>query len=120
MRTVLVIKGDQTLREIFAEALADEGYRVLVARHGAEGLAILQAAQPDLIVVGGQMPVMDGWEFLARYRELPGPHVPTIGISVGARALPVDATLPQPFDLDVFLDLVRRYAAAGGREDSGR
>jgi CheY-like chemotaxis protein len=118
MRTILVIKGDQALREMFANALIDEGYRVIVARDGAEGLALLEDAQPDLIAVGGAMPRMDGWAFLARYRELPGPHAPTLSISVSDRALPTDATLPEPFELDTFLDLVRRYSGAGGQESA--
>jgi CheY-like chemotaxis protein len=116
MRTILLIKGDKALRELFAEALTSEGYRVLVARDGVEGLELLKDARPDLIAVGGQMPRMDGWEFLARYREQPDPHAPTLSVSVDVRALPTDATLPQPFELDTFLALVRRYSGAGEQE----
>jgi CheY-like chemotaxis protein len=118
MGIILLIKGDQALRELFADTLTAEGYRVLVARNGAEGLELLKTTRPDLIVVGGVMPKMDGWEFLARYRQLPGSHAPTLSISVGNRELPTDATLPQPFELDTFLDLVRRYSGAGGQESA--
>jgi CheY-like chemotaxis protein len=115
VRTILLIKGDQALRELFAEALSSEGYRVLVAHDGVEGLELLKMSQPDLIAVGDAMPGMDGREFLARYRELPGPHAPTLSISVSDRELPTDATLPEPFDLDTFLDLVRRYSGASNQ-----
>jgi CheY-like chemotaxis protein len=88
----------------------------VVAHDGLEGLELLKEAHPDLIILGGHMLRMDGWEFLSRYREQIGPHVPTLSVSVSGRPLPADAVLPQPFDLDTFLGLVRRYAGVGERE----
>jgi len=59
------------------------------------------------------MPVMDGYEFYARLRDLPGQHPPVIVVSAVAptrSALPgIHATLPKPFD---FVQLLHRVATA--------
>ena len=71
---------------------------------------------PDLIVLDMRMPIMDGWEFARRYRELPGPHAPIIVFTAardaGERAseIAADAYLSKPVSLDDLLDLAARLA----------
>ena len=72
---VLVIEDDEAIREILRTALADEGYEVIVARHGQSALMHMQRWTPDLIVLDIMMPVMDGITFRQRQRELVRDHL---------------------------------------------
>jgi len=68
--SVMVVEDDESLREVIAESLHAEGYRVLLAGNGQEALALLAAPpQPSLVVCDLRMPVMDGWQLLAALGE---------------------------------------------------
>jgi DNA-binding response OmpR family regulator len=67
---VLVIDDEEDLRSLVCEQLADRGYVAVEARDGAEGLRVLYAQRPDLVVLDLGMPGMDGWRTLERIREL--------------------------------------------------
>jgi CheY-like chemotaxis protein len=63
---ILLVDDDDDLRELLAELLHAHGFRVAVARHGAEALDLLSRGErPSLIVLDYMMPVMDGPTFLA-------------------------------------------------------
>ncbi|HEV8230339.1 MAG TPA: response regulator transcription factor [Candidatus Limnocylindria bacterium] len=109
---VLVVEDAADLRDFYAILLREEGYEVACASDGSDGLRWLSWS-PDVILLDLMMPVMDGYEFYARLRALPGEHPPVIVVSaVSPRrdALPeVAAMLPKPFD---FPQLLHRIAAA--------
>ncbi len=67
--TVLIVDDEPDLVELIAYALTAEGFRVLTAADGAEGLAIAEAERPDLVVLDIMMPRMDGVELTERLRE---------------------------------------------------
>ena len=67
---VLVVDDDTDLRQLTATVLACNGYGVIEARHGREGMARLRQDTPDLVVLDLNMPVMDGWEFCAEQQRL--------------------------------------------------
>jgi DNA-binding response OmpR family regulator len=67
---VLVIDDDQNLVQLLCESLAAAGYDVQSASNGLDGLRQLYASQPDLVVLDVMMPNMDGWQALARVREM--------------------------------------------------
>jgi len=68
--TVLVVEDEEMLREIVREALLASGYRVLEARHGAEGLRIAEshAGPIDLLVSDTVMPGLGGRELADRIK----------------------------------------------------
>jgi len=112
---VLVVEDDEGIREFVSMALADEGYDVAAAPHGAAALALVRQAQPNLILLDMRMPVMDGWEFSRAYRQTPPPHAPIIVLTAArdaadrAEQIDADGYLAKPFDVDDLLDLVNRY-----------
>jgi len=57
---ILVIEDELTLQEILAWNLQNEGYEVLTATDGQQGLAKARAALPDMIVLDLMLPVIDG------------------------------------------------------------
>jgi len=67
--TVLIVDDEPDLVELLAYTLAAEGFRVLTAADGAEGLAVAEAERPDLVVLDIMMPRMDGVELTERLRE---------------------------------------------------
>lgn len=59
---VLVIDDDQNIRELVSLYLIKEGYDVITAGDGKEGLDIFQRENPDIIILDIMMPGIDGWE----------------------------------------------------------
>lgn len=70
--SVLVIEDDPEMRGLLVLVLEEEGYRLLTAADGREGLELLRTTKPDVILLDMKMPVMDGYEFARRYREAHG------------------------------------------------
>jgi two-component system OmpR family response regulator len=66
--SILVIDDDPKLREVVGYALGREGFTVSEARHGGDGLALLESRRFDLLVVDVSMPEVDGFEFVRRLR----------------------------------------------------
>ena len=120
MATILVIDDEPAIRDVLAELLRHEGYRVVAASNGARALELVEPERPDVALVDIMMPVLDGHEFVRRLREVPGRgHIPVIMLSAGSRPRPerysVAAFLPKPFDLEEILTTVRRILAGEGR-----
>jgi two-component system alkaline phosphatase synthesis response regulator PhoP len=67
--TVLLVDDEPDLLELLSYALEREGFRVLTARDGVEGLKVAEAEQPDLFIVDIMMPRMDGVALTQRLRE---------------------------------------------------
>jgi DNA-binding response OmpR family regulator len=103
---ILLVEDDETLREVVAEALREDGYDVQLAADGHLALELAERWQPKLVILDLMMPHMDGEEFSSAVRQVRGlEEVPIIIVSasrytaeVGARVA-ADATLRKPFDL---------------------
>ena len=117
-RRVLIVEDEDAVGQVVADVLADEGYEVRRARNGREGLDVLQAWLPRLIVLDLMMPEMDGWTFRAEQRRLGGQvaAVPVIVLS-GAREARARAgelgavqAISKPFDLDEVVAAVGRWS----------
>ena len=70
--TILLVEDDDILREINAMKLELDGFTFETAKHGLDALRILENFKPDIIVLDMMMPVMNGIEFLRRYRDING------------------------------------------------
>jgi CheY-like chemotaxis protein len=79
---ILVVDDDLSIRETAKLILESEGFEVLTAADGVEGLHSLSKSLPDLIISDLNMPRMSGFEFLAVVRQR-FPHIPTIAMSGG-------------------------------------
>jgi two-component system, chemotaxis family, chemotaxis protein CheY len=113
---VLVVDDEPQLREVIAEILAGEGYRVTTAADGAQGLERLRRERPDLIVLDLMMPVLDGWAFIEAARKMTGDAIPIVGISASMTGklarrlheLGVRSCLAKPFEVDDLMRCVER------------
>jgi len=71
MAKILVIDDVATNRELIVTLLAHFGHKMLEAGDGGEGLEIVRAEEPDLVIVDIVMPTMSGYEFVSRLRQEP-------------------------------------------------
>lgn len=69
--SVLLIDDDATSREALTELLEEEGYEVLSASGGEEGLEAARRHRPDLLLLDMMMPGIDGVEVIRRIRSEP-------------------------------------------------
>ncbi len=69
--TVLVIDDDATVRDLLERFLGREGFRVISADRGEEGLRLAGELRPDAITLDAMMPGMDGWSVLSALKADP-------------------------------------------------
>src|SRR5580692_8398718 len=68
---VLLIEDDEAAAEMYRLRLAADGYTVVVARDGEEGLRMASDEDPDFIYLDLRLPGLDGFEVLERLRGAP-------------------------------------------------
>jgi CheY-like chemotaxis protein len=122
MSSILLVEDDDSLRQVLAEVLTDEGYRVDAAANGQVALDHLKraAASPDLILLDLVMPVMDGWTFRdAQRHDERLAHIPTVVLSASfppdsprMRALGAEAVLSKPVSIERLMRAVHRVVPA--------
>jgi CheY-like chemotaxis protein len=114
---VLVAEDDQDIRNLFRDLLDDGGYRTLVATDGAEALALALSEAPAIILLDLGLPVLDGPAFCRAYRERGGgapivlvtaANPETVEVALGACG--AVAYIPKPFEIEVVLTTVERFA----------
>src|SRR5215218_2349768 len=116
MVKLLIIEDESTLAETLAENLAEEGYDVIRAEDGENGLAMIRSYLPDLIILDIMLPALDGMSICRIVRKDPTvSHIPIIMLT--ARGTEVDKIvglesgaddyIVKPFGLGEFLARVR-------------
>ncbi len=68
MANILIVDDLSADRAVLVSLLRQHGHRVCEAANGREGLAVVQAEHPDLVITDVLMPVMDGDEFVRQLR----------------------------------------------------
>ena len=126
---VLVVEDDRAVRESLRRSLEFNGYTVRLASDGAEALAVIADADPDVVVMDVMMPRLDGLEATRALRAA-GNDVPVLVLTardaVGDRVEGLDAGaddyLAKPFALAELLArmraLLRRSSHVAGEEDA--
>jgi two-component system, sensor histidine kinase and response regulator len=70
--TILVVDDNEANRLLALSTLEDEGYRVVLASGGEEGVAAFEREAPDCVLLDVRMPEVDGFEVCRRIRALAG------------------------------------------------
>jgi CheY-like chemotaxis protein len=70
-KKVLVVEDDDLLRNFYIDLLKAQGFTVLSAVNGQEGLAQIQSQKPNVVLLDLMMPVMDGKTMLHQVRQIP-------------------------------------------------
>jgi CheY-like chemotaxis protein len=111
---VLVVEDDRLNRNLICKVLRNEGYRVVEASDGAEGLDLLYAQHFDLVITDFVMPRLNGLKLVEQLHPLQ-PQLPIIFITGYLSAISRKAILdnvaeviPKPYELDVLQSTVQR------------
>lgn len=68
-KTILIVEDEPILREIIKDYFMNEGYEVLEAGDGREGIVLFQESEVDLIILDIMLPEVDGWSVCRRIRK---------------------------------------------------
>ncbi|MEY2454135.1 MAG: hypothetical protein QOD92_3709 [Acidimicrobiaceae bacterium] len=119
--TVLVVDDDPVILKLLEVNFEMEGFTVLVARDGEEGIAVARADQPDLIVSDIMMPKVSGLELVTALKADPSTsEIPIILLSAKAQNADVrsgldagaDDYVTKPFEPLDLVDRVNRLLEA--------
>ena len=114
---VLVIDDDATARELISDHLKAEGFSVVTAAGGLEGLKLAKELRPIAITLDVMMPDLDGWSVLAALRQDPElAEIPVIMVTIvdehrRGMALGAAGYLTKPIDRERLHRLVGRFRA---------
>lgn len=122
MKRILLIDDDAELPGVVGVALEREGFEVIMAPDGPEGLRAAYRHHPDLVILDVMMPRLDGWKTCQRLRELS--DVPIIMLTAKTRETDVvkglilgaDDYVTKPFSV---AELVARVQACLRRTEPG-
>jgi len=112
---ILVVDDEHDFRAIIGHVLATGGYDVVTAGDGMDGLRVFAERLPDLVVLDGHLPDIDGFEVCRRLRASPeGATVPILlctvrsALSTVAAGLEAGATgyVLKPFEMEELLEKV--------------
>ena len=115
---VLVIDDDATARELISDHLKAEGFSVVTAVGGLEGLKFAKELRPTAITLDVMMPDLDGWSVLAALRQDPElAEIPVIMVTIVDEhrrgiALGAAGYLTKPIDRERLHQLIRRFRAS--------
>lgn len=114
MNTILIIDDDKNLLKSFEKMLMGEGYEVMTATSGEEGLSAVRESVPDLVISDLRLPGINGIEAFVAIREIE-PGIPAIimtaystpASAAEAIALGAFGYVLKPFDIQEMLDLIK-------------
>ena len=110
MRTCLVVDDSSVIRKVARRILEGLDFQIVEAEDGEKALEICRRTMPEAILLDWNMPVMDGYEFLRRLRDMPDGGYPKVvfcttenDVAHIARALHAGANeyIMKPFDKDI-------------------
>jgi PAS domain S-box-containing protein len=113
--TVLVIDDDDAVRDLLERFLGSEGFRVVSAGGGEEGLRLARELRPDVITLDAIMPGMDGWSVLADLKADPDvSHIPVVMLTMVhdkslGYALGAADYLTKPVERQRLVSVLKRY-----------
>ena len=121
---ILVADDDDDTRFLFRTMLEIRGYRVIEAADGEESVRLAESARPDLILMDGSLPRMDGFDATRRIRRFGHVgRVPIVFVSGHAEApflalaceAGCDEYMVKPFSLSQLVGVLEKYLGHNAR-----
>jgi CheY-like chemotaxis protein len=116
-KRILIVEDDANIRDVLKLALEFEGYEVVSAKNGKEGLDLLLPTDPGLILLDLMMPIMNGWEFVERLKEKnlfsKYPVVVVSAYSERAKVIDCKDFVLKPLELEDLLKSVKENFGVG-------
>lgn len=123
MAMILIVEDDPNNQRMLSYTLRKAGHEVSIAQNGELGLAALEQAQPDLVMLDVAMPQMDGLTMLRHVRSHRLFHsIPVVILTASsddqerliAEAQGVSGFLTKPSSSRAILDLVNEIVGKNG------
>jgi len=121
--TILVVDDDRVIQKLLSVNFEMEGYRVVTASDGLDGLAQVEAVNPDIILLDVMMPRMDGLTVARKLKSDPSTKgIPIVLLSAKAQSTDIQLGLEagaedyitKPFDPLELLDKVAALIGGAG------
>ncbi len=120
MKTILTVDDSPSIRQMLAYVLTSNGYKVIEAEDGEQGLEFAKANQADLVLTDQNMPKMDGIALIKALRDLPNyKKVPIMMLTTESsqvlkqqgRDAGATGWMVKPFDPEKLLEMLKRAFA---------
>ncbi len=117
MKTILTVDDSPSIRQMLTYVLTSNGYEVIEASDGEEGLALAKTHRADLVLTDQNMPRMDGITLIKALRRLPEyKKVPIMMLTTESsqalkqqgREAGATGWMVKPFDPEKLLEMLRR------------
>jgi len=117
-KRILVVEDQPDNRKILRDVFARTDYEIIETENGEEALTAIAKAQPDLILMDIQLPIMDGYTATRRIKSDPALRsIPIIAVTSyalsgeekKAREAGCDDYIPKPYSPRELLAKVRQY-----------
>jgi two-component system response regulator (stage 0 sporulation protein F) len=112
MATILLVDDERPLRLLLRAALEKDHHQVFEAANGRRGLELYRERAMDLVITDLVMPEMNGLDLISELTRS-FVHVKVVAMTgdpsrlATAKRLGASQTLQKPFDIDLFLEIVR-------------
>jgi len=85
MPKILLVEDNEMNRDMLSRRLTRNGFEVVIAVDGQQGVAMATSERPDVILMDMSLPVMDGWEATRRVKADPATRaIPVIALTANA------------------------------------
>jgi len=68
MPKILLVEDNEMNRDMLSRRLSRNGFEILIAVNGQQGVELASSEKPDLILMDMSLPVLDGWEATRRLK----------------------------------------------------
>ena len=115
-KKILIVDDEESIHLLYREELEEEGYHVVSAMNGEDGLKLFEEERPDLVILDINMPGLDGIEVLRQMKQL-RPDIPVILSSAypeykqDLASWASDDYIVKSFNLDELKSAVKRHLA---------
>ena len=118
VKKILIVEDEEVLMSLLQKKLTQEGYKIIIARDGEEGLEKMKETLPDLILLDILMPKKDGLEVMEEMqKDKQLKNIPVIIVSNSGQPVEIDRAcqlgvkdwlVKTEFDLQEVVDKVKK------------
>jgi CheY-like chemotaxis protein len=123
MTKILLVEDNEMNRDMLSRRLVRNGFEIVMAVNGQEGLDLASSENPDLILLDMSLPVLDGWEAARRLKaDAATARIPVIALTAHAMVQDKDKALAagcddfdtKPVELPRLLEKINSLLQNGG------
>lgn len=123
MTKILLVEDNEMNRDMLSRRLVRNGFEIVMAMNGQEGLDLASSESPDLILLDMGLPVIDGWEAARRLKaDTATAKIPVIALTAHAMVQDKEKALAagcddfdtKPVELPRLLEKINSLLQNGG------